>query len=85
MLGLHRTRQWISLPGALAGTIFILPLVLGLVVLQTRTTWIGLLFTASSAGRFRAIPLRIVLLVSRCVKRGVAQRCHVPRTQTVLM
>ena len=53
MLGLHRARQWISLPGALAGTIFILPLVLGLVVLQTRTTWIGLLFTASSAGRFR--------------------------------
>ena len=70
--------------GAPAGTIFI-PVYPGLVVLRTRTILIGLLFTALSAGCFRAIPLQIVLLVSRCVERGVAQRWHVPLTQIVLM
>ena len=74
MLGLHWTLQQIALQGAPAGIIFIPPLVLGLAVLPTRTMLIGLLFTALFAGRFRAIPLRIVLLVSRCVKRGVAPR-----------
>ena len=33
----------------------------------------GLLFTALSAGRFRATPLRIVRWVSRCVERSAAQ------------
>ena len=71
--------------GAFAGIVFIPPPVIRLVVFLTRTILIGLLFTALSAGRFRAIPLQIVLLVSRCVERGVAQLLHVRRTTTALL